>query len=56
VLKVIPIEGVVPATPFIEETARLPFSLKEPVACGVFVMILVVIFAYYLLYKNLVGL
>ena len=56
VLKVIPIEGVVPATPFIEDSARLPLLIPgSQLHAGVFIMILVVIFAYYLLYKTSLG-
>jgi simple sugar transport system permease protein len=56
VLKVIPIEGVVPATPFIEETAKLPTLIEgSRLHAGVFVMVLVVVFAYILLYKTSLG-
>lgn len=56
VLKVLPMEGVVPATPFIADTAKLPTLLAGTrLHAGVFVMILVVIFAYVLLYKTSLG-
>lgn len=55
-VKVLPVEGVVPATPFIEETAKLPTLLAGTrLHAGVFVMLLVIIFAYILLYKTSLG-
>jgi len=56
VLKVIPREGMVPATPFIEETARLPILIAgTQLHAGIFVMFIVVLIAYYLLYKTSIG-
>ena len=56
VLKVLPMEGVVPATPFIADTARLPTLLAGTrLHAGVIVMVLVVILAYILLYKTSLG-
>ena len=56
VVKVLPVEGVVPATPFIEQSARL-VNLFEGTRlhAGVFVTILVVLFAYFLLQKTALG-
>jgi simple sugar transport system permease protein len=56
VVKVIPIEGVVPATPFIEQTARLGNLFEGTrLHAGVFVSILVTLFAYFLLQKTALG-
>ncbi len=56
VLKVLPIEGVVPATPFIDETARFR-NLMEGTKfhSGFIVAILVCFFAYLLLQKTSLG-
>ena len=54
--KVLPIEGMVPATPFIKDTAKLPTLVEGTrLHAGVFVLVLVVVFAYILLYKTSVG-
>lgn len=56
VVKVLPIEGVVPATPFIEESARF-VNLVESTRLhgGVIVTALVVVLVYILLYKTALG-
>lgn len=56
VLKVLPMEGVVPATPFIDDTARFSTLIEGTRLHGGFmVAILAVIFAYFLLHKTSVG-
>lgn len=56
VTKVLPIEGVVPATPFIEETARFTMLIPDTrLHGGLYVMILVAILAYLLLQKTSIG-
>jgi len=56
VLNVTPLEGVIPATPFIQETAK--FAKLVPgtrLHAGVIVTALVVVFAYFLLQKTAIG-
>jgi general nucleoside transport system permease protein len=56
VLDVTPLEGVIPATPFVQETAR--FSKLIPgtrLHSGIIVAAMVVIFAYFLLQKTSLG-
>jgi simple sugar transport system permease protein len=56
VLNVTPLEGVIPATPFVQETAK--FNNLVPgtrLHAGVIVAALVVVFAYFLLQKTSVG-
>ena len=56
VLKVLPMEGVVPATPFIAESARFTTLIDGTrLHSGFVVAILVVIFAYFLLQKTSIG-
>ncbi|MBP6086586.1 MAG: ABC transporter permease [Pelolinea sp.] len=55
-VKVIPLEGIVPATPLIEETARLRNLMEgTKMNSGFFVAILVCILAYLLLQKTSMG-
>ena len=56
VVKVLPIEGVVPATPFIEETARF-VNLVENTRLhgGIIVAAIVAVLVYILLYKTALG-
>jgi len=56
VLKVIPMEGIVPATPFIQKTAELPILfVNTNLHAGIIVAVLVSIAAYWLLYKTTLG-
>lgn len=56
VVKVLPIEGVVPATPFIEETARFVTLIEDTrLHGGIIVAVLVAVLAYFLLYKTSLG-
>ena len=56
VLNVTPLEGVIPATPFVKETAEFATLLPGTVLhTGVFVAALVVVFAYFLLNKTSLG-
>ena len=56
VLRVIKMEGIVPATPFIQKTAELPIILEgTKLHAGIFVAILVSILAYLLLQKTTLG-
>jgi ABC-type uncharacterized transport system permease subunit len=56
VLKVLPMEGIVPATPFIDDTARFKTLIDGTRLHGGFVVaILVVVFAYFLLQKTSLG-
>jgi ABC-type uncharacterized transport system permease subunit len=56
VLRVIKMEGIVPATPFIQKTAELPIILAgTKLHAGLFVAILVSILAYLLLQKTTLG-
>ncbi len=55
-VKVLPIEGVVPATPFIEESARFVTLIEGTrLHGGVIVTLLVAVFAYVLLQKTALG-
>jgi general nucleoside transport system permease protein len=54
--KVLPIEGVVPATPFIEDTARLTRLLPGTrLHTGIFIAIIFVFLAYFLMQKTSLG-
>lgn len=54
--KVLPIEGVVPATPFIEETARLTRILPGTrLHTGIFIALALVILAYIFMQKTVLG-
>jgi len=56
VLKVLPMEGVVPATPFIADSAKFKTLIDGTrLHAGFVVAILVVIFAYFLLQKTSIG-
>ncbi len=56
VTKVLPIEGVVPATPFIADTARFSSLIADTrLHGGIFVMFLVAFLAYFLLKRTAVG-
>jgi len=56
VLRVIKMEGIVPATPFIQKTAELPIILEgTKLHAGIFVAVLISILAYLLLQKTTLG-
>jgi len=56
VVKVLPIEGVVPATPFIEETARFVNLVENTrLHAGIIVAAIVAVLVYILLYKTSLG-
>jgi general nucleoside transport system permease protein len=56
VLRVIKMEGIVPATPFIQKTAELPIILAgTKLHAGIFVAVLVSILAFLLLQKTTLG-
>jgi ABC-type uncharacterized transport system permease subunit len=56
VLKVLPSQGVVPATPFIENTARLPMLFEgTKLHAGLIIAVIISIAAYWLLFKTTLG-